>query len=377
MTTAVTLLLVALAAGSLVFSLLAIEAARRYLRTPVPTPAALVPISILKPLAGFEAGLEQNLRSFFEQDYPNYEILMAVSTEGDAALPVARRLSETYPGVPSQVIITGEPPYPNRKVRSVHVMIAEARHDLLVMSDSDIRVQRDFLGSIAAEFQDQNLALTTCPYRAVAGESFWSRLEAVMMNTEFLSGILVARMLEGMRFAVGPTTVASRKLIEAIGGFESLKDYLAEDFVLGRRAAELGFGVGLSRAVVEHHIGSQSFRANSAHRLRWMRSTRRSRPAGYLGQLFTYPLPLALLLAVWEPRLWPVLLIAGILRAVNVWQTAGRILHDPLVRRHPWLVVLQDLFSFVYWKAGFFGSTIQWRGGRFRLHRDGTFSRIR
>jgi ceramide glucosyltransferase len=376
MTPAVTLLLAVLAAGSLVFLLLAIEAARRYLKTSLSEPSTPVPISILKPLAGVEDGLEANLRTFFEQDYPSYEILLAVTTEADAALPVARRLSEAYPHIPSRVIITGEPLYPNRKVRSMHVMAGEARHDLLVMSDSDIRVGPDFLTRIAGEFQDPKLALTTCPYRAVPGKSFWSRLEAVMMNTEFLSGILVARMMEGMRFAVGPTTVARRKLIEAIGGFESLKDYLAEDFVLGRRAAELGFGVGLSRYVVEHHIGSQGFHANSTHRLRWMRSTRRSRPAGYLGQLFTYPLPLSLLLAAWEPAFWPVPVAAGLLRGINVWQVAAQILEDPLTTKSPWLVVFQEVVSFVYWVAGFFGNTIHWRGARFQLHRDGTFRRI-
>lgn len=378
MALAVTLALLALAAGAIVFTLLSIEAGRRYLTVPPPAlPEHLPPISILKPLAGLDEGLEENLRSFFEQDYPQFEILMAVSTEDDPALAVARRLAAAYSHVATQIIVTGDPPYPNRKVCSIDRMVKAASYDLLVMSDSDIRVTSGMLRVIAAEFQDPQLALTTCPYRAVPGKGIWSRLEAVMMNTEFLSGILVARMLEGMRFAVGPTTVARKQMIEAIGGFESLRDYLAEDFVLGQRAAEMGFGVGLSSYVVEHRIGSSSFRVNVNHRLRWVRSTRRSRPAGYVGQLFTYPVPVALLLVCWSAAWWPLFGAVLVLRMIAAWTVAIRILGDPLVRHDWWLVPVQDVLSFLFWIAGFFGNTITWRDKVFYLERDGTFRRIR
>jgi ceramide glucosyltransferase len=377
MALAVTLVLLALTAGAIVFTLLVVEAARRYLSVPQLPLEHMPPISILKPLAGLDEGLEENLRSFFEQDYPRFEVLMAVSTADDPALALARRLAAAYPHIPTQIIVTGEPPYPNRKVCSLDRMVKAASYDLLVMSDSDIRVTGGMLRAIAAEFQDPHLALTTCPYRAVPGRGIWSRLEAVMMNTEFLSGILVARMLEGMRFAVGPTTAARKRLIEAIGGFESLRDFLAEDFVLGQRAAELGFGVGLSRYVVEHRIGTSDFRANANHRMRWVRSTRRSRPAGYLGQLFTYPLPLALLLVCWSQSWWPLLAAAFGLRMWAAWIVAIRILDDPLVRRNWWLAPLQDLMSFLFWIGGFFGNTITWRGKVYFLERDGTFRRIR
>lgn len=376
MAAGITLLLAALCAGSLVFVILAIEAARRYLTRKLPQPAGLPPISVLKPLAGVDLGLEANLRSFFEQDYPEYEIVMATSTEDDPALEVARRLQQQYPHRPSRLVIAGEPPYPNRKVRSIHCMIEAAKHELLVMSDSDIRVAPDFLRRIAAEFSDPALDLVTCPYRAAPGPGFWWRLEAVMMNTEFLAGILAARMMEGMRFAVGPTIACRRPVVEAIGGFETLSDYLAEDFVFGRRAAELGFGVELSRCVVEHHIGGGSFRENLPHRLRWVRSTRRSRPAGYIGQLFTYPIPLSLLLLAWAPRFWPMVVAALLLRAINAWQVAGLILKDPLVRRCWWMVPLQDIVSFLFWMAGFFGDTIVWRGKKYRLAKAGRFARL-
>jgi len=370
-----TLLLLALAAGSLVFCLLAIRAAWGKLQLARGFSLAR-PISILKPLAGVDEGLEDNLRSFFNQSYPNFEILMAVSREDDPAVPIARRLIEAHPHIPASLLIAGEPPYPNRKVRSIHVMVEAARHDLFVMSDSDIRVTPDMLHTIAAEFEDPRLMLTTCPYRAVPGNSIWSRLEAVMMNTEFLAGILTARMLEGMRFAVGPTIACRREAVDAIGGFETMRDYLAEDFIFGQRIADKGLGVGLSSYVIEHRIGTSNFKANSEHRLRWVRSTRRSRPAGYIGQLFTYPIPIALLLVAWAPQWWPVLIAAVTLRMINAWQTAVFILKDPIVRTQPWLVIVQDTMSFLYWIAGFFGNTINWRGKVFYLERDGTFRRL-
>src|SRR5579883_3447058 len=174
----------------------------------------------------------------------------------------------------------------------------------------------DLLATFAAEFQDPKAGLLTCPYRAVPGPSFWSRLEAIGLNTEFLAGVLVARLLDGMHFALGPAIAARRQTLSDIGGFHALKDYLAEDFVMGKFAAELGWRVILSSCVIEHHIGTQPFGPNLAHRLRWNRSTRRSRPLGYIGQIFTNPLPLAVLFCVAVPDWWPVLLVTGVFRAL-------------------------------------------------------------
>ena len=162
---------------------------------------------------------------------------------------MVERLQAQYPAVPSRLIVTGEPPYPNAKVYSLDRMLEAARHDLVVMADSDIRVTPDMLSTIAAEFADEKLGMATCPYRAVPGRSFWSTLEAIGLNTEFLGGVLVARMLDGMKFALGPTIAARRATLGAIGGFDAVKDYLAEDFVMGKLAAERGVGVILSSYV--------------------------------------------------------------------------------------------------------------------------------
>jgi len=359
--------------GSLVYCILQVIAAIHYLKIRPPQLERFEPISILKPLAGLDLDLESNLRTFFEQDYPAFEILFAVRDERDPAVRVVSQLQREYPEVPSRLVITGEPPYPNAKVFSLEKMLDAAGNDLVVMSDSDIRVTSDLLQSAAAEFQDPRLGVATCPYRAVPGQSFWSRLEATGMNTDFWGGALVARMLEGMRFAVGPTIIARRQVLQAIGGITRFKDYLAEDFVIGQFAADAGHGVILSSYVIEHHIGSASFLQNVGHRIRWARSTRRSRPAGYIGQLFTMPFPIALIVCGLSPAWWPVLPVALALRAV----AANRVLVRVLRTKLDWaLLPIEDSIAFLFWIAGFFGNTISWRGRKYRLFSDGSFELI-
>jgi ceramide glucosyltransferase len=193
------------------------------------------------------------------------------------------------------------------------------------------------------------------------------------MNTDFIAGILVAKMLEGMRFAVGPTIVARRRVLNSIGGFDRMKDYLAEDFVMGKFAAEAGHGVILSSYVIEHHIGSQNFAQNAEHRLRWSRSTRRSRPLGYLGQFFAMPLPIAMMVWVANPEWWPVVATTMAIRATAAWVVSRQVLRA----RINWLLLpLEDFAAFLFWLAGFVGNTILWRGRRYRLESDGRFELV-
>lgn len=362
-----------LVAGSLVYCVLVVIAAARYWSVVPRKSAGLPPVSILKPLFGVDPGLEDHLRSFFEQRYPDFEILFAVRHADDPAVAVAERVSAQFPRLLSRLIVTGEPPYPNAKVFSLSHMVAAAHHDILVMADSDVQVTPYLLMTLASEFQDARTGVVTCPYRAAPGPSFWSRLEGISLNTEFLAGVLVARWMEGMRFALGPALAARRQTLAEIGGFDAVKDYLSEDFVIGKLAAEKGWHVVLSSYVIDHHIGSQPLGANLRHRLRWNRGTRRSRPWGYVGQVFTNPLPLALLLFALKPAWWPVLLVTATLRIADAWATAGRILRDPLTRRWWWQVPLADIAGFLLWLAAFYGNTIVWRGRKYALLRDGTF----
>ena len=330
----------------------------------------LASISILKPLSGLDDGLEENLRSYFEQDYDHFELLFAVRQPYDPAVAVVKKLRDDYPEVSARLIFTGEPPYPHAKVFSLQCMLDEAQFELIAMSDSDVRAGRDFCRKLAEEFADPKLDLVTCPYRAVAGDSTWSRLEAVGMNTDFHAGLFTAVMMEGeAKFAVGPTIVARKAVFEALGGMESLKDYLAEDFMLGRMAAEAGFAVKLSPYVVEHRIGSESMLSNFNHRLRWGRLARRYRPLAYIGQFFTHALPITLAACILFPVLWPLLIVSTGLRAMVAHQVSHRILGA----RVPWvLLIIQDGLGFVFWIAGFFGNYIDWRGRRYFLNRDGT-----
>lgn len=357
----------ALVVGACVFCFLAILAARDYVRQPAGR--LQEPVSILKPLRGADLGLEENLRSFFEQSYAPFELLFAIQEPSDAATEIVTRLMDEHPRVPARIIFTGPPPegWHNAKCWQLHRAWPQLRHDLVVMSDSDIRVDGDFLAGIDPAFD-----VATCPYRAVGGPSFWSRTEALGMNTEFLAGVLTARYLEGVKFAVGPTLYCRKKVIADIGGWPALSEYLAEDFVIGQRAAERGFKVGLSRQIVEHRIGSEPIHANFAHRLRWHRSTRRSRPAGYIGQSFTMPVPLAALLLIVAPSWWPLAVVAVILRIAAARATLV-LVNVPLPLP---LLFAQDFLAFGFWVAGFFGNSIEWRGRRFLLHKDGRFTRM-
>jgi len=304
-----------LLAGSLIYCVLILVATRKFLHSVRPSSGDKPPISILKPLCGYDEGLEENLRSFLVQDYPEYEVLFGVHRADDPAAALAAKIIDEYSGtVPARLIVTGESPIPNAKAFSLNRLVREAKYNLLVMSDSDIRVKPALLSCLAQEFQQEQVGLVTCPYRAVAGQSIWSRLEAIGMNTELLGGVLVARMIEGMRFALGCTVAVRRSVLEDMGGFAYLQEFLAEDFVIGQRAAQLGHRVLLSACVIEHRIGSQGVLANLGHRVRWARSTRRSRPAGYWGQIFTYPLPWALLLCAICFSAWPVGLVTLLLR---------------------------------------------------------------
>ena len=357
-------LLLALVTGSCIYCVLVVRAVQLWQRQP--RGRLTEPVSILKPLRGVDPDLEANLRSFFALDYPQFELVFAVENPEDEAYALCQRLIAEHPAVNARIVLTGQPYWDNAKVWQLAQAWDTLRYDLVVTADSDIRVPPDFLSGLEPWFD-----VGTCPYRAVGGPSFWSRLEAVGMNTEFLAGLMVARMLEGVRFAVGPTMFLRQGVISRIGGWRELSEFLAEDFVIGHRAAQRDLRVGLSRQIVEHRIGSQDRATNFRHRLRWYRSTRRSRPAGYVGQLFTMPLPLILFLLAWRPDWWWVGLLAFGFRLLAAAAAASAV-QAPFF---PGLVA-QDLLSFCFWVAGFFGRRIEWRGRWYELHPDGRFRRL-
>jgi ceramide glucosyltransferase len=373
--------LLAASAGGLVYYLLAIVATRKLCKARVaaaPEVHASPAISLLKPLRGADPELERHLESFFQQEYPSFEILFAVRHESDPAVAVVERLIARYPRIPARLILTGEPPYANAKVYSLEKMAEAASAGILVITDSDTSVGKDYLLHIAAAFMPEQVGAATNLYRGVSGADLWSKLEALGMSTEFMAGVVVANHLEGMKFTLGPSMAIRRDCLRAIGGFAAMADYLADDFVLGQWASEAGYQVALLPYAVDHHATALGFTSSFKHRLRWNRSSRFSRPAGYVGQGFTYGLPWSLLLFLAAPFWWggALLLTVLVARLWMAYELGMSLLDDRDSPRRFWLIPLQDLLSFATWIGGFAGREIVWRNERYRLLEGGKFEPV-
>ncbi len=332
------------------------------------------PLSLLKPLHGSEPDLESHLATFFEQDYPDYEILFCARSADDAGLAIARRVAARHPRIPARFFSTGEPKYINAKVVSMELMEKEAEHGILVISDSDVRVTPGYLRAVVLPFEDEKVGGITCPYRGVAAEGgLWARLEAVGMSVEMTAGVLVARMMEGMQFTLGPTMAFRRETLRRMGGFRVTADYCADDFVLGNETWKLGQKVVLSHHAIDHMVINASFVSSIKHQVRWMKSTRFSRPKGHLGTALTFSLPFGLLGLAAGAALghlwWGVALFA--------WSVATRLALSLAVGRavagdRSWfgllvLYPIRDLMGFCFWVASYGSSKILWRGRVFQL----------
>ncbi len=300
-----------------------------------------------------------------------------------------RQLQSKYPNIPIDVVVCDRLLGPNVKVSNLVQMLPHARHDILLVNDSDIRIPSGYLREVVAPFADDSVGLVTCLYRGIAGPSLGSRIEAVGVNTDFIPGVLSARFLErGLHFGLGSTLAFRRRELEAIGGFEPLLDYLADDYELGRRIAASGKRVVLSSAIVETFLPAYTLPQFFRHQLRWSRTIRDARRWGYAGLLFTFGLPWALLLLfsvqgsvhgqsvrgqAWAWMLFALTLIA---RFTVARTAAVEIMNDrQLVRDLPWLI-LRDLLAPLLWAAGFMGNRVHWRGELFDL-KDGRLTRLR
>jgi len=337
-------------------------------------PGFTPPLTLLKPLHGAEPGLEAHLMTFFEQDYPQYEILFCTRTEDDPGLAIARGVAARYAQIPAKFFSTGEPPYINAKVRSMELMEEAAAYDILVISDSDVRVTPDYLRAIALPFADPRVGGITCLYRGVAAEGgLWARLEAVGMSVEMTAGVLVARMMEDMQFTLGPTMGFRRETIRRMGGFRVTADYCADDFVLGNETFKLGQKVVLSHHAIDHMVINATLIQSLKHQVRWMKSTRFSRPKGHFGTALTFSMPFGLLglaagIAVHHPAVgagllaWAVITRLSLSIAVGNWVVGDRNWSNLLV-----LYPIRDLMGFFFWAASYFSSHILWRGRVFEL----------
>ena len=376
-----TFLLGMISVGGIAYYMLALVAVRRLQRQnrlcaffQVDHP----PLTLLKPLCGIDPELKRNLETFFLQDYPSFEVLFAVKNESDPAVALVHELAKRHPKVPCSLIVVGESLFPNAKVFSLQQMASIAKYDILVVTDSDVSVTDKYLTAIAGHFESKEVGLVTNLYRGIGGRDFWSKLEALGMSTEFMGGVVTANFLEGMKFSLGPSMAISRECLKAIGGFESLSDYLADDFVLGEKTIAAGYKVILSTHAVEHHAYSTGFRDSFKHRLRWNRSSRFSRPAGYVGQGFTYGLPLAILLCLVAQTGWSIFLLAcsGLVRGWLAYALGRQLLADLAVLPRLWMIPLQDCISFAAWIGGFLGKEVVWRNIRYQIVAGGRFVRM-
>jgi ceramide glucosyltransferase len=366
-------LILAVALAPFGFYLLAISSALSFFRRKESSdPLFAPPISILKPCRGIDREAYENFASFCRQDYPLFEILFAVADPLDPAVPVIEQIIRDFPSIPIRLIRSVSALGANGKVNKLVSLAHEARHDILVVNDSDVRVGSDHLRRVAAAFRDPAVGAVTAMYVAQTEGSFGSLLEAVGITSDFHAGVLAAWKLEGVRFALGATMACTRKALEEIGGFEALADYHSDDYELGNRIAGQGYRVALLHDPVTIVYSRQTLGSYFAHQMRWALTTRFARPWGHFGLILTFGLPWSLAAAAVAPN-WIVTTayLAGyaVLRLTTAWVVGVWGLKDDLLRRKLWLVPLRDAFAFAVWVASYFHSRINWRGSEFYVVR--------
>jgi ceramide glucosyltransferase len=338
------------------------------------------PVSILKPLKGTDPEIYESFRSHCLQNFPEYEIIFGVSDPADPAVASVEKLQREFPDRAIRLVVCPEILGTNVKVSNLVQMLAVARYEHLIVNDSDIRVEPDYLRRVLAPLADERVGMVTCLYRAKAEATLGSQLESLGISTDFCAGVLVAQQIEGgLRFGLGSTLVFRRRDLQRIGGLQSIVDFLADDYELGRRIAGLGLKVVLSDVVVETHLPAYDLAGFVAHQLRWARGVRDARLGGYIGLVTTFGLAWALLnLVAWNFATWPwVVLAAVLLLRGGVAIAVGKgVLQDEQILTQLWMVPFRDIVQVLVWIASFLGNTVTWRGEHFRL-KDGRLIRIR
>ncbi len=367
------LLTAALTALSLAYYVTCLWSASRFLRRNKVVDRSIrptQPVSVFKPLRGTDPEMYESFRSHCLQDYPEYELLFGVSDPEDSAVELVQRLQLEFPQRAIRLLVCRENLGANVKVSNLAQMLPQARYEYLIVNDSDIRVTPDYLRRMLAPLADPGIGLVTCLYRGIANRTLGARLESLGISTDFCPGVLVARQLEGIRFGLGSTLAFRRSDLQAIGGFEAIVDYLADDYELGKRIAALGRKVELSDVVVETFLPTYTMGGFFDHQLRWARTIRDARFWGYLGMGITFGLPWALLTlilargAVWA---WGLLAATAALRVAVAIYAGQTVLQDRQAMRLLPLIPLRDFLAAFVWLISFTGHSVSWRGDSFRL----------
>lgn len=337
------------------------------------------PVSILKPLKGTDPEMYESFRGHCLLDYPEYEIIFGVSAADDPAVELVKQLQAEFPQHAIRLVLCQKNLGANRKVSNLAQMLPEARHEYLVVNDSDIRIAPDYLQRVIAPLTADGVGLVTCLYRGVAARTLGSRLESLGISTDFSGGVLAAQEVEGgLHFGLGSTLAFRRRELTAIGGFEAVVDYLADDYEIGKRVSDQGLKVKLSEVVVETFLPSYTPGEFLDHQMRWARSLRDSRPLGYVGLVLTFGMPWALLVlacihgAHW---VWGLVGIVALVRLALAVVVGRLVLEDRQVIGWLPLVPVRDAIAVFVWAASFMGHTVAWRGDLFTL-KDGKLARV-
>ena len=355
--------------AGIAYCAIALFALLRFTRRPSRL-AALAPqgegclaVTILKPIHGLEVELFENLSSFCDQDYPQYQVIFGVQQRDDPAIDVIRRVIAHFPERDLALVIGEGTVRGNPKVANLANMLARVKYDLLCIADADMRVDRRYLTAVVAEFADPNVGAATCLYAGVAYGGVASQLGALQFNDQFAPSVLVATLAGPPRFCLGSTMAVRRSALEAIGGLGALAPHLADDYMLGALIAAHGLRVALSRYVVRNIVAEPSVSALLLHELRWARTIRSVQTAGYVFSFVTFPLPFALiwvLFAAQSATAWAVLGTVLALRAAMHF--AARDALDARETPPVWLLPLRDCLGLAVWAAGLFGNKVTWRG---------------
>ncbi len=325
--------------------------------------------TILKPLCGLDNGAYHNLASFCRQDYPEYQIIFGVRDRSDPSVKVVEQIMRDFPQRDMRLVIDDRLLGASPKVSNLANMEREAKYPFLLISDGDIRVGGDYMKRVMRPMRDPAVGLVTCMHRSLS-KGLAATIEALRISTDFCAGLLVARKLEGVKFALGSTILVRKEAIDKIGGFPAFSDYLVDDFMLGNLVGKAGYTVLLSDHVVEHALTTQNLADLIRREIRWNRGMRVSRPWGYIGLIFTQGIPVSLFFlflagrSVWG---WTVLTATWGARLGMAHIVGFRYLKDRAARKYLWLVPLADLIGFFSWCCSLIGNAVEWRGQRFRL----------
>jgi ceramide glucosyltransferase len=360
-----------LAVAPLLYYMTAMLAAVRFFRTrDSGTSSFTPPVSLLKPVYGVDFGSYENFASFCRQDYPDYEILFAVNDDSDPAVPLIQRLTAEFPDRRIRLISGSEQLGSNRKVSNLIALAREGRHEILVLTDGDVRVGPEYLRKVVGPFAEQRVGAVTSFYRAIAEKNLGAELEAVGAGSDFFAGVLVAEWMEGMKFALGASIVVTRRWLKEIGGFEAIVNMHSDDYELGHRIAKAGGQVLLSHEPVWTMYPAQTVRGFRNHQVRWARTVRLCRPVAYLGVILTLGLPWAVAAALVAPSKS----IAGayligylILRLAMAWVVGVWGVGDEVLRKKIWMVPLRDAIYFVVYLASFASNRITWGDQQFTM----------